>query len=102
VGALGKTFYKGGFEPKMNRREAALILQLRYDPLHAFWRRETILTDGLQRTSTHKRTHTKEPQNTYDVEPSRSGRKSILSNESQRGEGIPGKEWIRWCSGCLM
>ncbi|KAG7008793.1 hypothetical protein G7Y79_00004g013770 [Physcia stellaris] len=28
--ALGKAFYKGGFEPKMNRREAALILQLRY------------------------------------------------------------------------
>jgi len=28
VGALGKAFYKGGFEPKMNRREAALILQL--------------------------------------------------------------------------
>lgn len=29
AGALGKAFYKGGFEPKMNRREAALILQLR-------------------------------------------------------------------------
>ncbi|KAH8595562.1 hypothetical protein B0O99DRAFT_622147 [Bisporella sp. PMI_857] len=29
VGALGKAYYKGGFEPKMNRREAALILQLR-------------------------------------------------------------------------
>ncbi|PSS22380.1 hypothetical protein M430DRAFT_99819 [Amorphotheca resinae ATCC 22711] len=28
VGALGKAYYKGGFEPKMNRREAALILQL--------------------------------------------------------------------------
>ncbi len=27
---MGKAFYKGGFEPKMNRREAALILQLRY------------------------------------------------------------------------
>ncbi|KAF2767086.1 hypothetical protein EJ03DRAFT_162065 [Teratosphaeria nubilosa] len=25
--ALGKAFYKGGFEPKMNRREAALILE---------------------------------------------------------------------------
>lgn len=30
VGALGKAYYKGGFEPKMNRREAALILSLRY------------------------------------------------------------------------
>ncbi|MCJ1474911.1 mitochondrial import inner membrane translocase subunit TIM14 [Lambiella insularis] len=28
VAALGKGFYKGGFEPRMNRREAALILQL--------------------------------------------------------------------------
>ncbi|RFU34770.1 hypothetical protein B7463_g1515, partial [Scytalidium lignicola] len=28
VGALGKAYYKGGFEKQMNRREAALILQL--------------------------------------------------------------------------
>jgi DnaJ family protein C protein 19 len=27
---VGKAYYKGGFEAKMNRREAALILQLRY------------------------------------------------------------------------
>jgi len=26
--ALGRAFYKGGFEPKMNRREAALILEV--------------------------------------------------------------------------
>jgi DnaJ family protein C protein 19 len=32
AGVLGKAFYKGGFEPKMNRREAALILQLRSIP----------------------------------------------------------------------
>lgn len=31
MAALGKVYYKGGFEPKMNRREAALILQLRYE-----------------------------------------------------------------------
>ena len=36
VGALGKAYYKGGFEPKMNRREAALILQLRYCHLLPF------------------------------------------------------------------
>jgi len=35
VGALGKAFYKGGFEPKMNKREASLILQLRYATLHS-------------------------------------------------------------------
>lgn len=28
--AGGSKFYKGGFEPKMNRREAVLILQMRY------------------------------------------------------------------------
>ncbi len=35
AGALGKSFYKGGFEPKMNRREAALILHLKYMPFHS-------------------------------------------------------------------
>ncbi|KAI4101163.1 MAG: hypothetical protein L6R37_005085 [Teloschistes peruensis] len=30
VGAMGRAFYKGGFEPRMNRKEAALILQLKY------------------------------------------------------------------------
>ena len=30
AGALGKSFFKGGFEQRMNRREAALILQLKY------------------------------------------------------------------------
>jgi len=29
VGALGKAFYKGGFEPRMTKREAALILSLK-------------------------------------------------------------------------
>ena len=28
--ALGKAFYKGGFEPRMTKREASLILSLRY------------------------------------------------------------------------
>ncbi|KAF2824603.1 hypothetical protein CC86DRAFT_295912, partial [Ophiobolus disseminans] len=28
AGALGRGFYKGGFEPKMTRREAALILEM--------------------------------------------------------------------------
>jgi DnaJ homolog subfamily C member 19 len=29
LGALGKAYYKGGFEPKMTRKEASLILQLK-------------------------------------------------------------------------
>ena len=33
VSALGRAYYKGGFEQRMNRREAALILQLRWVPL---------------------------------------------------------------------
>ncbi|OAL43439.1 hypothetical protein IQ07DRAFT_593009 [Pyrenochaeta sp. DS3sAY3a] len=28
AGALGRSYYKGGFEPKMTRREAALILEM--------------------------------------------------------------------------
>lgn len=28
--AIGKAFYKGGFEKSMNRREAALILEVSY------------------------------------------------------------------------
>ncbi|KAL1600838.1 mitochondrial import inner membrane translocase subunit TIM14 [Paraconiothyrium brasiliense] len=28
AGALGRGFYKGGFEPKMTRKEAALILEM--------------------------------------------------------------------------
>jgi hypothetical protein len=27
---MGRAFYKGGFEPRMNKREAALILELSY------------------------------------------------------------------------
>lgn len=30
VGAMGKAFYKGGFEAKMTKKEASLILSLRY------------------------------------------------------------------------
>ena len=30
VNALGRPFYKGGFEPRMNKREATLILELSY------------------------------------------------------------------------
>ncbi|PNP57937.1 hypothetical protein THARTR1_02095 [Trichoderma harzianum] len=29
VGAMGKAFYKGGFEPRMTKKEASLILSLR-------------------------------------------------------------------------
>lgn len=27
---MGKAFYKGGFEPRMNKKEASLILSLKY------------------------------------------------------------------------
>lgn len=30
MNSVGKAFYKGGFEPNMNKREASLILELRY------------------------------------------------------------------------
>ncbi|KAI3393311.1 hypothetical protein diail_4444 [Diaporthe ilicicola] len=28
IGAMGQAFYKGGFEPRMNKKEASLILSL--------------------------------------------------------------------------
>ena len=31
VGPMGKAFYKGGFEPRMTKKEASLILSLKYD-----------------------------------------------------------------------
>ena len=31
---MGKAFYKGGFEAKMNKKEATLILSLKYVLLH--------------------------------------------------------------------
>lgn len=33
VNALGRAFYKGGFEPRMNQREASLILSLKFASL---------------------------------------------------------------------
>jgi hypothetical protein len=33
TGVLARGYYKGGFEAKMNRREAALILEVPYVPL---------------------------------------------------------------------
>lgn len=30
TGVLGRAYYKGGFEPTINRREAALILEIPY------------------------------------------------------------------------
>lgn len=29
VGSMGQAFYKGGFEPRMNKKEASLILSLK-------------------------------------------------------------------------
>lgn len=33
---MGKAFYKGGFEPKMTKKEATLILSLKYAANHFF------------------------------------------------------------------
>lgn len=36
VGSTGRAFYKGGFEPRMNKREASLILELSYVEKRSF------------------------------------------------------------------
>lgn len=38
AGAMGQAFYKGGFEPRMNRKEASLILSLKcVDIMHTVY-----------------------------------------------------------------
>lgn len=43
---MGKPFYKGGFEPRMNRREASLILQLKYG-FCELWTSELLADVGM-------------------------------------------------------
>ena len=45
VNVLGRPFYKGGFEPRMNRREATLILELSY----VKWIRRSIISTANKR-----------------------------------------------------
>ncbi|KAI1854808.1 hypothetical protein JX266_000926 [Neoarthrinium moseri] len=52
VGALGKAFYKGGFEPRMNKREASLILSLKYDltpPARTLWRERALTKEKVRK-----------------------------------------------------
>ena len=75
AGALGKSFYKGGFEPKMNRREAALILHLKYA---RFLKRgalgegekDLLLTHDLQRSDVDEGEDTKESSSPYATQSS--------------------------------
>ena len=63
--ALGKAFYKGGFESRMTRREAALILQLKYVSGADAGSR----ADGVQRAHDHAREDTQEPPVANAAEP---------------------------------
>lgn len=64
---MGQAFYKGGFEPRMNRKEATLILSLKWVP-HLSQNntrlrlREDWLT-GSQRARRHERKGPKSPPN---------------------------------------
>jgi DnaJ homolog subfamily C member 19 len=42
---MGKAFYKGGFEPKMTKKEASLILSLKYERCSPHPRYPSRLTD---------------------------------------------------------
>ncbi|OHW91537.1 mitochondrial chaperone [Colletotrichum incanum] len=48
VGAMGKAFYKGGFEPRMNKREACLILSLQVVNI-VFYRESGISRDKVRK-----------------------------------------------------
>ena len=84
AGALGKAFYKGGFEPKMNRREASLILEIKY--VYRSPESQVDKANSVQREDVDQGQDTEEASTVDAIEPSRSGRKSIPGNESQRGE----------------
>ncbi|OIT01311.1 mitochondrial import inner membrane translocase subunit tim14-1 [Nicotiana attenuata] len=43
-----RKFYEGGFQPKMNRREAALILGVRYVILTSTFNRESVQADKVR------------------------------------------------------
>lgn len=87
--ALGRGYYKGGFEPKMTRREAALILEMPYVCHHISHTGSQ--TNVGQRTRHYKRTPTEEASVTHASEPPRSWRQPIPSDQSKRSERVIGE-----------
>ena len=102
VGALGQAFYKGGFEPRMNRREATLILSLKC----VFRPRELEQLDGaltsLQRTSHHQRQAPEGAPNTYAAQPPRPRWESLPSDQGQRGKRVLGEGGLIWWFGAVV
>jgi hypothetical protein len=88
AGALGRSYYKGGFEPKMTRREAALILEMPYvSPTRPpLWP-----ANDHQRTRHHQGTPAQEAPLAHAPQPPRSRRQPLPSHQSQRGQRVVGE-----------
>lgn len=113
VGALGKAFYKGGFEPRMNKREAALILSLKSVPnntplLLAFSApsfssiqpfqphiKGRMLTHlGKQRVEHHQGQGPQGAPHAHAAQPPRPRRQPVPGDQGERGQGVFGEEFM--------
>lgn len=93
AGALGRSYYKGGFEPKMTRREAALILELPYD--EPPYESDPSAYFGVLTTTQRKRhyqgTSAQEAPLSHAFEPPRSRRQPLPGHQSQRSKRTAGE-----------
>jgi len=75
---MGKAYYKGGFEAKMNRREAALILETSYGtPIVEPFLKAIANISRSQGTRTIQRDDSQEAPPAHDPQSPRSRRKPI-------------------------
>jgi len=92
AGALGRSYYKGGFEPKMTRREAALILEMPYvafplTPRPASPRQQNhILTNCRERGVTKELLRKKHRQLMLNNHPDRGGSPYLATKVNEAKE----------------
>lgn len=96
---MGKAFYKGGFEPRMTKKEASLILSLRYV---VFNRQFYTFTRGIgsvancvsQRAIHHQGQSPQGPPHAHAAQPPRPRRQPVSRDQSQRGKGAAGQNYL--------
>jgi DnaJ family protein C protein 19 len=90
AGALGRSYYKGGFEPKMTRREAALILEMPYvaslPTQHDLATTEYLLIDSRERGVTKELLRKKHRQLMLNNHPDRGGSPYLATKVNEAKE----------------
>lgn len=111
VGAMGKAFYKGGFEPKMNSKEASLILSLKcvLASSHALPTRQLTAS---QRARPDPGEGPQGPPHAHAPEPPRSRRQPVPRDQGQRSERAAGEASLlmrqhvynstEWTAACIQ